>query len=275
MLNALSGIVRTLTRNRSERLDRPAHQATDPNQTVTARRAHRRAIGAARVCADLLTATPKARERAAEATRDAAERISAGLARSRPRGSVRRRLYRRSVWLRFTADRALPIAVALIVVTAASVSLAPATPVGAAQGAEGSQVGANPDAARLAVGGKVDMYVDMEDDGSFGDPTVTTAVVDDGTFYKPVAVDTTVQTSAGMLRHYTIREGDSLTAIASRFGVSMMTVWWANSMTSKDALKAGRDLVIPPVNGLVVTVKAGDTLETLAAALFVGHLRHQ
>jgi murein DD-endopeptidase MepM/ murein hydrolase activator NlpD len=265
LLNAVSGIVRTVARNRSERLDRPAHQATDPNQTVTARRAHRRAIGAARICADLLTATPKARERAAEATRDTAERISAGLARSRPRGSVRRRLYRRSMWLRFTADRALPIAVALIVVTAASVSLAPATPVGAAQGAEGSQVGANADAARLAVGGKVDMYVDMEEEGSFEEPTVAT-VVDDGTFYKPVAVDTTVQTSAGMLRHYTIREGDSLTAIASRFGVSMMTVWWANGMTSKDALKAGRDLVIPPVNGLVVTVKAGDTLESLAAA---------
>jgi murein DD-endopeptidase MepM/ murein hydrolase activator NlpD len=46
----------------------------------------------------------------------------------------------------------------------------------------------------------------------------------------------------------------------------MMTVWWANHLTSKDAVKAGRDLVIPPVNGLVVTVKAGDTLDSLAAA---------
>jgi murein DD-endopeptidase MepM/ murein hydrolase activator NlpD len=31
-------------------------------------------------------------------------------------------------------------------------------------------------------------------------------------------------------------------------------------------MKAGDDLVIPPVNGLVVTVKAGDTLDSLAAA---------
>jgi murein DD-endopeptidase MepM/ murein hydrolase activator NlpD len=45
-----------------------------------------------------------------------------------------------------------------------------------------------------------------------------------------------------------------------------MTVWWANNLTSKDSLRAGDDLVIPPVSGLVVTVKAGDTLDSLAAA---------
>jgi murein DD-endopeptidase MepM/ murein hydrolase activator NlpD len=69
-----------------------------------------------------------------------------------------------------------------------------------------------------------------------------------------------------MLQHYTVRDGDTLTSIANRFGVSVMTVWWANNLTSKDSIKAGRDLVIPPLNGLVVTVKLGDTLESLATA---------
>ena len=36
-----------------------------------------------------------------------------------------------------------------------------------------------------------------------------------------------------MLRHYEVKEGDTLTGIASRFGVSMMTVWWANKLTTK------------------------------------------
>ena len=85
--------------------------------------------------------------------------------------------------------------------------------------------------------------------------TSDAAAVDDGTLYKPVAVDTSIQTSAGMLRHYEVKEGDTLTGIASRFGVSMMTVWWANKLTTKDSLKAGKDLIIPPVNGLVVTVE--------------------
>ena len=260
MLNAVSGVVRGIAQDRSKRHDRPADESTQPK---TARRAHRRAIGVARVCADLLTATPKARERAAVATRDTAERIGVRAASSAPRGSVRRRLYRRQLLLRFTSDRGLPIAIALIVMAAASVSLAPARPVGAAEGATAD---GGPDAARLAIGGKVDSFSDLEDDSYFEEPAFDAAAVDDGTFYKPVAVDTSIQTSAGMLRHYTVKDGDTLTSIASRFGVSMMTVWWANKLTSKEELKKGRELVIPPVNGLVVTVKAGDTLETLAAA---------
>ena len=44
----------------------------------------------------------------------------------------------------------------------------------------------------------------------------------------------------------------------------MMTVWWANSLKSKDDLHLGQVLTIPPVTGLVVTVKATDTLESIA-----------
>jgi murein DD-endopeptidase MepM/ murein hydrolase activator NlpD len=261
LLNAVSGVVRGFARDRSTGLDRPA---TEPCQPATTRPAHRRAIGAARVCADILTATPKARQRAAAATRDTAERISSRVTRATHRRTARRRLFRRNLVLRFTADRALPIAIALIVVAAASVSMAPATPVGAAEGAAAAQ--AELEAGRLVVGGKADTFSDLEDQGALDAPVFDAAVVDDGTLYKPVAVDTTIQTSAGMLRHYTVKEGDTLTSIASRFGVSMMTVWWANKLTSKEQLKAGRNLVIPPVSGLVVTVAAGDTLESIAKA---------
>jgi len=44
-----------------------------------------------------------------------------------------------------------------------------------------------------------------------------------------------------------------------------MTVYWANKLTSKDSLHVGQTIRIPPVNGLVVTVTATDTLDTLAA----------
>jgi murein DD-endopeptidase MepM/ murein hydrolase activator NlpD len=259
LLNAVSGVVRDcFARDRSAGLDRPAAEPINP---ATARPAHRRAIGAARVCADILTATPKARQRAAASTRDTAERIASRVARVTHRRVARRRVFRRHLVLRFSADRALPIAIALIVVAAASVSLAPATPVGAVEGGAATQ--AELDMTRLAIGGKADEYADQ---GDFVEPVFDAAAVDDGTLYKPVAVDTTIQTSAGLLRHYTVKEGDTLTSIASRFGVSMMTVWWANKLTSKEELKAGRKLVIPPVSGLVVTVKTGDTLESIAKA---------
>ncbi|MGZ8514463.1 MAG: peptidoglycan DD-metalloendopeptidase family protein, partial [Candidatus Limnocylindrales bacterium] len=48
------------------------------------------------------------------------------------------------------------------------------------------------------------------------------------------------------------------------FGISMMTIWWANDLQSKDALHIGQQLSIPPVTGLVVTVTAADTLDSLA-----------
>jgi murein DD-endopeptidase MepM/ murein hydrolase activator NlpD len=245
LLNAVSGVMRGIARNRSTRPDRPA---IGPERPATALRIHRRAVGLARRVSDVIAPSPVALRRSSS---------DSGIARSSPR----RRLMRRKLALRLTSDRSLPIAIALIVLLAAGVSLAPggAQPVGAAQGA------AQP--VRLAVGGG---FINREEfDGPFSGELASaeeTGYLDDGTIYKPVAVDTSVETSADLLRQYRVRDGDTLTGIASRFGVSMMTIWWANKLTSKDDLHVGQQLVIPPVNGLVVTVKAGDTLESLATA---------
>jgi murein DD-endopeptidase MepM/ murein hydrolase activator NlpD len=254
LLNALSGVMRPAALRRSNEADRPAIEPPGP---ATTRRLHRRAIGVARFLADSLTATPRARQRAIAVIRGRARDAE------RPaRAKTRRRLHRRHLVLRMTTDRAIPIAVALVVLIAAGVSLAPAAvPVGAVQ----AEAPAAVDGVRLTVGGGAGGPAEF--DGPLnGDALAAAAPVDDGTLYKPVAVDTSVATSAGMLQHYTVRDGDSLTSIANRFGVSVMTVWWANHLASRDSLKTGQDLVIPPLNGLVVTVKPGDTLDSLAAA---------
>ena len=253
MLNALSGVRRPWAQGRSAG---PDQRVVEPAGPATTRRLHRRAIGLARYLADSLTDTPRARQRAVAVIRGRTRSLEAPA-----RAATRRRLHRRHVLIRLTTDRAISLSVALVVLIAAGVSLAPAaTPVGAVQ-AE-----ARAGSVRLPVGGGARGPFEL--DGPInGDAQAQAAVpVDDGTLYKPVAVDTSVASSAGMLRHYTVRDGDTLTSIANHFGVSIMTVWWANHMTTKDSLKAGEDLVIPPVNGLVVTVKAGDTLESLAAA---------
>jgi LysM repeat protein len=255
LLNPMGGALRAIVQIASTGADNPL---TGPARPATARRAHRRAIGVARFLADTMTATPRARQRtkAVAQTRvhDLTERPVRTAELRRP--SVRRRLYRRHL-LRLTSDRTLPIAIALIVLTAAGVSLAPAAaPVGAAQHVSDAATG-----VRLAVGGGPGGPASL--DGATAD-VQTTPAVDDGTLYKPVAVDTSIKSSAGLLQHYTIKDGDTLTGIASRFGVSMMTVWWANHLTSKDGLHAGQTLLIPPVNGLVVTVKSGDTLDSIA-----------
>ncbi len=86
----------------------------------------------------------------------------------------------------------------------------------------------------------------------------------DGTLLKPVSVDTNVADGKELMRTYRVRSGDTLTGIANRFNVSMMTVWWANNLSAKDDLHIGQILTVPPVSGVVVTVAATDTLESLA-----------
>jgi murein DD-endopeptidase MepM/ murein hydrolase activator NlpD len=179
---------------------------------------------------------------------------------------------RRSLTVRLASERMLPVVAALVVLGASIVSLQPAAaqPIG-----DTSAGGAD---VRLPVGGEIvnqDRFLSMEFDGTVGGPASevlsdTTAgpaesYADDGTIYKPVAVNTVVQDGKGLLQTYTVRSGDTLTGIASRYGVTMMTLWWANKLSSKDDLHVGQKLVIPPVNGLIVTVKDGDTLESLAA----------
>jgi murein DD-endopeptidase MepM/ murein hydrolase activator NlpD len=271
LLNPMGGALRAIVQIASTGADNPS---TGPANPATARRAHRRAIGVARFLADTMTATPRARQRTkAVAQKRVRERTETAVQVAEPtvvprKPSGRGRLFRRHLVLHLTSDRTLPIAIALIVLTAAGVSLAPAAaPVGAAQHSiDSAAAGGAADPAagvRLAVGGGPGGPASV--DGPVAS-VQSTAAVDDGTLYKPVAVDTSIKSSAGMLQQYTVKAGDSLTGIASRFGVSMMTVWWANHLTSKDALHAGQVLLIPPVNGLVVTVKAGDTLDSIATA---------
>jgi murein DD-endopeptidase MepM/ murein hydrolase activator NlpD len=91
------------------------------------------------------------------------------------------------------------------------------------------------------------------------------AFLDDGTLLTGYAPETTVEDGADLVKTYKVKSGDTLSGIARQFGVRMMTLWWANKLESKDELHVGQVLRIPPVNGLVVTVTATDTLESLAA----------
>lgn len=88
--------------------------------------------------------------------------------------------------------------------------------------------------------------------------------LEDGTLLKPVAVDTSVADGSDLIRTYKVKAGDTLATIAGRFGISTMTLWWANDLKSKDSLVRGQVLNVPPVSGLVVEVRATDTLASLA-----------
>lgn len=66
---------------------------------------------------------------------------------------------------------------------------------------------------------------------------------------------------------YTVQAGDTLFGIAALYGLTPESLLWANFDALQDnphLLKPGMELNIPPVNGIVYTAEAGDTVESIA-----------
>ncbi len=65
------------------------------------------------------------------------------------------------------------------------------------------------------------------------------------------------------IEEYKVEDGDTISTIAQKKGISVDTIKWANDLTG-DSIKPGQILKILPVTGIGYTVKAGDTLESVA-----------
>jgi len=79
---------------------------------------------------------------------------------------------------------------------------------------------------------------------------------------KPQIVATALKSKNDIKRYVTVA-GDTVSALATRFGVTSESIKWSNGLTGNN-LSAGSELFIPPVNGIAYVVKAGDTVDSLA-----------
>lgn len=66
------------------------------------------------------------------------------------------------------------------------------------------------------------------------------------------------------IQKYSASAGESINSIAEKFGVNADTIKWSNGLGS-DTILIAKELTIPPRNGIVYTVKAGDTVDSLAS----------
>ena len=80
---------------------------------------------------------------------------------------------------------------------------------------------------------------------------------------KPQIVST-AQKSKKDIVQYTAQSGDTITAIAAKFAISPNSVRWSNNL-SGDAVAAGKQLLIPPGDGIVYQVKSGDTIASITS----------
>jgi len=69
-----------------------------------------------------------------------------------------------------------------------------------------------------------------------------------------------------LLRKYIVREGDTISGIASAFGLDQKSIIWANPdlQANPNRLRVGQELVIPPADGVLHTIQRGDTLLGIA-----------
>lgn len=93
----------------------------------------------------------------------------------------------------------------------------------------------------------------------------TTNIGNDGEYlFKTVQTETIISRSKRRETiKYIVKPGESISGLATDFGLTTLTIKHANNL-SKNLLKVGQELRIPPIDGLFITIKRNDTLSTIA-----------
>jgi murein DD-endopeptidase MepM/ murein hydrolase activator NlpD len=63
---------------------------------------------------------------------------------------------------------------------------------------------------------------------------------------------------------YTVKDGDTIAAIAEMYDISPNTIRWANNIPLTGTVKKGDTIIILPINGVKYTVRPGVTIEKVA-----------
>jgi surface antigen len=90
-------------------------------------------------------------------------------------------------------------------------------------------------------------------------------VPNDTTILAKPQIVSTAQKSKNNIIHYVAVTGDTLSGLATKFGISSNSIRWSNSSITGENISAGVNLLIPPADGIVYQVKAGDTADTVAS----------
>jgi murein DD-endopeptidase MepM/ murein hydrolase activator NlpD len=93
-------------------------------------------------------------------------------------------------------------------------------------------------------------------------PTTAGDTTSGSTLAAPLRPPEAVLTPAFQATH-TLAEGETLGQLATRYGVSLESLIWANGLYYGDILGVGQELRIPRVSGVPHLIREGDTLDAL------------
>ncbi len=102
--------------------------------------------------------------------------------------------------------------------------------------------------------------VEAANDGQLGD----VALGRDSTIIKPMAIPNAPLPNRKAIR-YAVRKDDTLESVAKAFGLPLRDVTWSNPGL-RLPLKTGQILKLPPVPGVVIVARPGDSSANLATA---------
>ncbi len=88
-----------------------------------------------------------------------------------------------------------------------------------------------------------------------------TSSTDNSSISKPVIVQ--LSAASRNISTYEVVKGDTIASLVKKFGISELTIRWANDMKQSDTLAVGSTIDILPVTGIVYTVRDGDTIQKI------------
>ncbi len=125
-----------------------------------------------------------------------------------------------------------------------------------------------------AINSEEDLFIDslMAENTSFGDFTLPASdedvigfiLVENYSLLSAANPLSTILPNRDGLMTYKIQEGDTLSGIAARFGISLNTILWANNELKTNLIRPGQEITLLPVSGVAHQVQEGDTLEAIA-----------
>lgn len=178
----------------------------------------------------------------------------------------------RRAWARLSRndglERLVPVGLCVLLAAAAIVSTLPVVPPASAAPRPANVTALNVTAVNVtaAVAGSAPDARYGNGDGPLA-PDVNDLYLGDGSIPNSLQNPGVAMDAKTQLRTYSVQAGDTFNEISGQFGLAPSTLYWANKSKVPDpaSLHVGQQLVILPMDGLLVTIGAKDSLDSLVA----------